>query len=122
MRCRMLVSEDSPNRINLDRHSSLTDLTQRSAYEFRFGLLAGNRSGFTLAAHVVAGETAQLFINDRCELLEGGLIAAGPGAQQQAYLLMGSERQVRVSQFAGRLRAALAVTRIVRPRRVVWSA
>src|SRR5258706_3604063 len=30
-----------------DRHSSLTDLTQHSAYEFRFGLLAGNRSGFT---------------------------------------------------------------------------
>jgi hypothetical protein len=26
----------------------LTDRTQRSAYEFRFGLLAGNRSGFTL--------------------------------------------------------------------------
>ena len=23
------------------RHSSLTDLTQRSAYEFKFGLLAG---------------------------------------------------------------------------------
>src|SRR6516164_8281797 len=31
------------------RHSSLTDLTQRSAYEFRFGLLAGRRIGFTLA-------------------------------------------------------------------------
>jgi hypothetical protein len=31
------------------RHSSLTDLTQSSAYEFRFGLLAGRRIGFTLA-------------------------------------------------------------------------
>src|SRR5258708_5244910 len=46
--CNARRSEDSPNRISLDRHSSLTDLTQRSACEFRFGLLAGNRSGFTL--------------------------------------------------------------------------
>jgi hypothetical protein len=30
------------------RHSSLTDLTQRSAYEFKFGLLGGKRIGFTL--------------------------------------------------------------------------
>src|SRR5260370_12529832 len=46
--CNARRRDDSPNRISLDRHSSLTDLTQRSAYEFRFGLLAGNRSGFTL--------------------------------------------------------------------------
>src|SRR5258707_969221 len=45
--CNARRNEDSPNRISLDRHSSLTDLTQRSAYAFRFGLLAGNRSGFT---------------------------------------------------------------------------
>jgi len=38
----------SPNRMSFARHSSLTDLTQRSAYEFRFGLLAGRRIGFTL--------------------------------------------------------------------------
>jgi hypothetical protein len=30
-------SDDSPNKIRLDRHSSLTDLTQRFACEFRFG-------------------------------------------------------------------------------------
>jgi hypothetical protein len=31
----------------------LTDLTQRSAYEFRFGLLAGRRSGFTLPDSII---------------------------------------------------------------------
>ena len=31
-----LLSEDSPNRINLDKHSSFTDRTHPSAYAFRF--------------------------------------------------------------------------------------
>jgi hypothetical protein len=42
-----LLSEDSPNRINFDKHSSFTDRTHLSANAFRFGLLAGNFSGFT---------------------------------------------------------------------------
>src|SRR4030088_3336996 len=46
--CNARRRDHSPNRISFDRHSSLTDLAQRSAYEFRFRLLAGNRSGFTL--------------------------------------------------------------------------
>jgi hypothetical protein len=39
--CNARRSDDSPTRISLDRHSSLTDLTQRSAYEFKFGLAGG---------------------------------------------------------------------------------
>jgi hypothetical protein len=31
--------ERSPKRITLDKHSFLTDLTQRSAWAFRFGLV-----------------------------------------------------------------------------------
>jgi hypothetical protein len=33
--------------MTLDKRSSFTDLTQRSAYAFRFGLRAGNASGST---------------------------------------------------------------------------
>jgi hypothetical protein len=40
--CNARRNDDSLNRISLDRHSSLTDFTQRSAYEFRFRLLPGN--------------------------------------------------------------------------------
>jgi hypothetical protein len=38
-----LLKDASPNRISLDRHSSLADRTQRSANAFRFGLRAGRR-------------------------------------------------------------------------------
>ena len=40
-------SEPSPNRMNLERHSSFTERTQRSANAFRFGLLAGSGIVFT---------------------------------------------------------------------------
>jgi hypothetical protein len=36
----------SPNRMNLDRHSSLTERTQRFAKAFRLGLRAGSFNGF----------------------------------------------------------------------------
>src|SRR5437899_9555917 len=41
------------------RHSSLTDLTQRSPYEFKFGLLAGKRIGFTLPDSISSRKDSQ---------------------------------------------------------------
>ena len=35
--CKARRSEESPNRMSLERHSSFTDLTERSANEFKFG-------------------------------------------------------------------------------------
>src|SRR5262249_35540014 len=40
-------SEHSPKRITLDKHSSFTDRTQRSAKAFKFGQRAGSASGST---------------------------------------------------------------------------
>jgi hypothetical protein len=37
--------ERSPMRSTFDRHSSFTDLTQRSEQAFRFGLRTGSASG-----------------------------------------------------------------------------
>src|SRR6266480_2033682 len=68
-------SDHSPNRISLDRHSSLTDFAQRSAYEFRFGLLAGNRSGFTLPVLISSRKDGQNFLSRSCKQ-----IAAAPQA------------------------------------------
>src|SRR5215468_8465426 len=48
------------------RHSSLTDLTQRSAYEFKFGLLAGKRSGFTLPDSISSRKDSQNFASRSC--------------------------------------------------------
>src|SRR5215471_18659808 len=41
-----LLNEASPNKIRWDRHSSLTDRTQRSAKAFKFGLRGGSRRHF----------------------------------------------------------------------------
>jgi len=65
-----LVNEPSPNRISLDRHSSLIDRTQRSAKAFRFGLRAGSRRHFTpllpaspeLLANFVSGRAADTVV------------------------------------------------------------
>jgi hypothetical protein len=43
-----LLSEHSPNKIKLDKHSSFIDHTHLSANVFRFGLLAGNLSWMAL--------------------------------------------------------------------------
>src|SRR6267378_7501470 len=59
---RRFSKQDQP----LDRHSSLTDLTQRSAYEFRFGFLAGNRSGFTLPVWISSRNDWQNFASRSC--------------------------------------------------------
>jgi hypothetical protein len=45
------------------RHSSLTDLIQHSAYEFKFGLLAGKRSGFTLPDSITSRKDSQNFVS-----------------------------------------------------------
>src|SRR5215469_12157575 len=50
----------------LARHSSLTDLTQRSAYEFKFGLLAGKRIGFTLPDSISSRKDSQNFVSRSC--------------------------------------------------------
>jgi hypothetical protein len=42
-------SEPSPNNINLERHSCLTERTQRSANAFRFGLRGGSVSALYTA-------------------------------------------------------------------------
>jgi hypothetical protein len=59
-------SDDSPTKMNFARHSSLTDLTQRSAYEFKFGLLAGKRSGFTLPDSISSRKDSQNFVSRSC--------------------------------------------------------
>src|SRR5215471_21590154 len=41
-----LLNEASPNKIKWDRHSSLTDRTQRSAKAFKLGLRGGSRRHF----------------------------------------------------------------------------
>jgi hypothetical protein len=38
------LSERSPKGMIFDKHSSLTDRTQRSAWAFKFGLRAGKRT------------------------------------------------------------------------------
>src|SRR5260370_15649809 len=64
--CKARGSEDSPNRISLDRHSSLTDLTQRSANEFKFGLLAGRRIVSTLPDSISSQNDVQNFVSRSC--------------------------------------------------------
>src|SRR5258708_25267318 len=63
--CTARRSDDSPARISLDRHSSLTDLTQRSAYEFKFGLLAGHRSGGAFAWSRISNALKRLGFRSR---------------------------------------------------------
>src|SRR5580693_1669634 len=64
--CTARRSERSPNRISLDRHSSFTDLTQRSANEFKFGLLAGKRIVLTLPDSISSRNDAQNFVSRSC--------------------------------------------------------
>src|ERR1700730_4959203 len=64
--CNARRSEDSPNRISFDRHSSLTDLTHRSACEFKFGLLAGRRIVSTLPDSISSRNDAQNFVSRSC--------------------------------------------------------
>ena len=64
--CKARRSEDSPTRMSFARHSSLTDLTQRSAYEFKFGLLAGKRIGFTLPDSISSRKDSQNFVSRSC--------------------------------------------------------
>jgi len=59
------------NQMSFARHSSLTDLTQRSAYEFKFGLLAGKRIGFTLPDSISSRVPSGVAIKKRAIL--GGL-------------------------------------------------
>src|SRR5713101_3908946 len=61
-----LLSEDSPNRINLDKHSSFTDRTHLSANAFRFGLLAGNLNGFTPPAFNTSRNDSQNLVSRSC--------------------------------------------------------
>src|SRR5215472_4776489 len=49
-----LLNEASPNKIRWDRHSSLTDRTQRSAKAFKLGLRGGSRRHFTPPAASVS--------------------------------------------------------------------
>ena len=46
----MLTGPGLPIRMSFERHSSLTDFTQRSANEVQSGLRAGNLTGTTLTA------------------------------------------------------------------------
>src|SRR5215469_4323100 len=54
------------DRMSFARHSSLTDLTQRSAYEFKFGLLAGKRSGSTFPDPISSRKDSQNFVSRSC--------------------------------------------------------
>jgi len=60
-----LLNERSPNRIRWDRHSALTDRTQRSAKAFQFGLRGGSRRPFTPATAKVSRNSAQNLVS-RC--------------------------------------------------------
>src|SRR6516225_4612677 len=52
------LNERSPNRIRWERHSSLTDRTQRSAKAFKLGLRGGSRRHFTPPAAKVSRNSA----------------------------------------------------------------
>src|SRR5260370_16727903 len=60
------LSNLPPNKISFDRHSSFTVRTQRSAYEFRFGLRGGSRRHFTPPADSVSRNEAQNFVSRSC--------------------------------------------------------
>lgn len=55
----------SPNGTTFDRHSSRTERTNRSAYAFRFGLRAGNRTLLTLEAPSIVWNAAVTAGRDR---------------------------------------------------------
>ena len=55
------ANDGSPKRISLDRHSSLTDRTHRSACGFRFGLRGGNRTGVTPPSGSMVSNAGQYF-------------------------------------------------------------
>jgi hypothetical protein len=63
---RVRNSGPSPNRINLDRHSSLADRTKRSAKAFRFVLPAGSAMVFTPPAASTDRNDAQNFVSRSC--------------------------------------------------------
>jgi hypothetical protein len=71
----MIMSNVFPHRLpqgsftkqnDLDRHSSFTDLTQRSEKAFKFGLRAGNRSVFTWPDLMIARNDAVYFVSRSC--------------------------------------------------------
>src|SRR5260370_4713823 len=64
--CKARRSEDSPNRMSLERHSSFTDLTQRSANAFKFGLLAGKQIVLTLPDSISSRNDAENFVSRSC--------------------------------------------------------
>ena len=66
----VIVDDVPPNRMTerllaeqdeLERHSSLTDFTQRSADEFKSGLRAGSLTGATPTASMVRWNDSQNF-------------------------------------------------------------
>src|SRR6266511_4407238 len=52
-------NEPSLTKISFDKHSSLTDRTQRSAYAFRFGLLGGKARGLMPPASMTSRNEEQ---------------------------------------------------------------
>ena len=49
-----------------DKHSSFTDLTQRSAYAFKFGLRAGRGSVLTPPDSIIARKEMVYFVSRSC--------------------------------------------------------
>src|ERR1035441_3932204 len=64
--CRARRSGLSPNKISFDRHSCFTDLTQRSAQAFKFGLLVGRGMVFTLPASISCRNDRQNLVSRSC--------------------------------------------------------
>src|SRR5450759_1440022 len=58
--------ERSPKRMIFDKHSSFTDLTQRSAYAFKFGLRAGRGSVLTPPDSIIARKEMVYFVSRSC--------------------------------------------------------
>jgi len=58
----------SPSKISLDRHSCLTERTQRSANAFRFGLWAGSEIVFTPPLASADRNVAQNFVSRSCSM------------------------------------------------------
>ena len=59
-------SDNSPNRMSLDKHSLLMERTHLSAKAFRFGLRAGSKSGWTPPERSVARKEAQNLLSRSC--------------------------------------------------------
>jgi hypothetical protein len=81
-------SEASPNRMSLERHSSFTERTQRSANAFKFGLRAGSVRHCVPPDRSTSSKALQNFVSRSCTRSRRRLlVAAGEEAFRRIFTL-----------------------------------